>query len=69
MAETDDEAVVDHRSLTIDPEAIWATRISPDEIRVYLNEWETLTFTNDAAACLHRALASALRKERRNAGE
>ena len=65
MPETDDEAVADRLGLTIDPEAIWATRISPEEIRVYLNEWETLTFTNDAATCLHRALAAALRKGKR----
>lgn len=50
---------------SIDPEMIWATRTGPDEIKVYLNETEALTFDNDAARAVLKALINVLGQDRK----
>jgi hypothetical protein len=54
------EEVVQRPKITIDEEAIWATRIEDNQIRVYINKLETLTFTFDAACALYLSLRSVL---------
>ena len=50
--------------LEIDEQAIWATRIEDDKIRVYINETDTLTFTNIAAVALWKSLGNVLAERR-----
>lgn len=44
----------------IDPEMIWATRTGEDEVRLYINEDETLAFDNGSAMAVLRALINVL---------
>ena len=53
----DEEEIVEYEIL---PDAIWATRVEDDMIRVYINEDETLDFDIESAKALHRALGHVL---------
>ena len=57
----DDEPEAD--VYTINPDAIWATRIEGGDVRVYISEDQTVTFDERAARCLVKALTAALEEK------
>ena len=56
----DDEPEPEADVYTIDPDAIWATRIEGGDVLVYISEDQTVTFDERAARCLVKALTAAL---------
>lgn len=45
---------------TMNPDMVWATRIDSGTIRVYISESRTLTFSNEAAQLIVKALKGVL---------
>lgn len=50
------EQYVHHVELEIDEEMIWAVKIEDGSVRVYLNETDTLTFSEKAVLALWKSL-------------
>jgi len=48
--------------IEVDPEMIWATVVDTDEIRVFVNEEDTLTFDRKSAERLVAQLSIALKE-------
>jgi hypothetical protein len=45
----------------IDTDMLWSVRVGPNLIQVYINEGQSLTFTEECAKALYNSLGSVLK--------